>query len=92
MPSRKTGQKFASFPTVWIRILSGRGAADFECHSDEPLRIASHPACCQVRETARQLLDSASICWTEVFVGGTSAVKAALSAGLAVAAFPYRLA
>lgn len=65
---------------------------DFEHRMGEPLRIASHPSSCLVREVATRLLDAASIRWTEVFVGGTSAVTAALSAGLAVAAFPCRLA
>lgn len=67
-------------------------SSDFEHHAGEPLRIASHPSCCTVREVATRLLDAASIPWNEVFVGGTSAVTAALSAGLAVAAFPCRLA
>jgi DNA-binding transcriptional LysR family regulator len=67
-------------------------SADFEHHAGEPLRLASHPPCCAVREVATRLLDGAAIPWTEVFVGGTSAVTAALSAGLAVAAFPCRLA
>lgn len=65
---------------------------EFEHHAGEPLRIASHLSCCTVREVATRLLDGAAIPWSEVFVGGTSAVTAALSAGLAVAAFPYRLA
>jgi DNA-binding transcriptional LysR family regulator len=67
-------------------------SSDFEHHAGEPLPLASHPPCCTVREVATRLLDGASIPWTEVFVGGTSAVTAALSAGLAVAAFPCRLA
>lgn len=67
-------------------------SADFEHHAGEPLPLASHPSCCTVREVATRLLDAASIPWTEVFIGGTSAVTAALSAGLAVAAFPCRLA
>ncbi|MFT4177959.1 MAG: LysR family transcriptional regulator [Thermomonas sp.] len=67
-------------------------SSDFEHRAGEPLRIASHPSCCTVREVATRLLDAASIPWNEVFVGGTSAVTAALSAGLAVAAFPCRLA
>jgi len=67
-------------------------SADFEHHAGEPLPLASHPSCCAVREVATRLLDGAAIPWTEVFIGGTSAVTAALSAGLAVAAFPCRLA
>ncbi|WP_374628196.1 LysR family transcriptional regulator [Pannonibacter indicus] len=64
----------------------------FEHHAGEPLRIASHPSVCTVREVAVHLLNGAGIPWVEVFVGGTTAVIAALSAGLAVAAFPCRLA
>jgi len=67
-------------------------SADFEHRAGEPLPLASHPPCCTVRETATRLLDGAAIPWTDVFIGGTSAVTAALSAGLAVAAFPCRLA
>lgn len=65
---------------------------NFEHHINEPLRIASHLPSCVVRDVATRLLDDASLPWNEVFVGGTSAVSAALSAGLAVAAFPCRLA
>lgn len=65
---------------------------DFEHHAGEPLRIANHPASCPFREVARRLLEGASVPWMEVFVGGTPAVAAALSAGLAVGAFPRRLA
>ncbi|WP_240229551.1 LysR family transcriptional regulator [Devosia lacusdianchii] len=67
-------------------------SADFEHHAGDPLRIASHSPACSVREVATRLLDGASIPWTEAFVGSTSAVTAALSAGLAVAAYPRRLA
>jgi DNA-binding transcriptional LysR family regulator len=48
--------------------------------------------CCAVRDAATRLLDRAGVAWEEVFVGGTAAIGAALSAGLAVAAFPRRLA
>ncbi len=65
---------------------------NFEHRAGEPLPIASHHASCTVREVATRLLDTAQIPWSEVFIGGTSAVTAALSAGLAVAAFPVRLA
>ncbi|CUA96002.1 hypothetical protein [Pannonibacter indicus] len=63
----------------------------FEHHAGEPLRIASHPSVCTVREVAVHLLDGAGTPWVKVFAGGTTAVIAALSAGLAVAAFPCRL-
>lgn len=64
----------------------------FEHRAGDPLPIASHHSSCTVREVATRLLDTAQIPWTEVFIGGTSAVTAALCAGLAVAAFPVRLA
>lgn len=67
-------------------------SADFEHRVGEPLRLANHPPCCKVREVAMRLLDGAQIPWTEAFVGATPAVMAALSAGLAAAAFPRRLA
>lgn len=65
---------------------------DFEHRAGEPLRLAALSPCCAVRDVATQMLDRASIPWIEVFIGGTSAIYAALSAGLAVAAFPCRLA
>jgi DNA-binding transcriptional LysR family regulator len=67
-------------------------APDFVRRSDEPLRLAAMAPCCAVRDAATRLLDRAGIAWQEVFVGGTAAIAAALSAGLAVAAFPRRLA
>lgn len=65
---------------------------DFEHRAGEPLRLAALSPCCAVRDVATQMLDRACIPWIEVFIGGTSAINAALSAGLAVAAFPCRLA
>ncbi len=67
-------------------------APGFEHRTGEPLRLAVTLPCCAVRNVAARLLDRASIAWEEVFVGGTNAIAAALSAGLAVAAFPSRLA
>jgi DNA-binding transcriptional LysR family regulator len=68
-------------------------AAEFDYHEGEPLRLASLSPHCGVREIARQVLEQASIPWTEVFIGGgVAAVVAAISAGLAVGAFPCRLA
>ncbi|WP_292227135.1 hypothetical protein [Brevundimonas sp.] len=67
-------------------------SADFEHRVGESLRLASHPPCCNVREVAMRLLDGVQIPWTEVCVGTTPAVTAALFAGLAAAAFPRRLA
>ncbi len=65
---------------------------DFEHRAGQPLRLAATSPCCAVRDVATRLLDRASIPWEEVFVGGTTAIAAALSAGLAVSAFPRRLA
>jgi DNA-binding transcriptional LysR family regulator len=46
-----------------------------------------------VRTTATQALDAAGIAWVEVFIGGgMTAVGAAVSAGLAIAALPYSVA
>lgn len=67
-------------------------ARDFEHRTGEPLPLAGLSPTCSVRDVAIRLLDRASISWAEVFVGGTAAITAALSAGLAVAPFPRRLA
>ena len=59
------------------------------------VRVLQHPAMNNELERAlveRFKLDRALIAWEEVFIGGTTAIAAALSAGLAVAAFPRRLA
>lgn len=67
-------------------------APGFEHRAGEPLRLVATSPHCAVRDVAIRLLDRAAIVWEEVFVGGTTAIAAALSAGLAVAAFPRRLA
>lgn len=68
-------------------------ASEFALSEGESLRLANLSPQCGVRAVAGQVLDQASIPWTEVFVGGgIGAVIAAISAGLAVAAFPRRLA
>lgn len=64
---------------------------EFEHRADEPLPLAGLSPSCSVRDVAIRLLDRASIRWTEVFVGGTAAIAAALSAGLVVSPFPRRL-
>lgn len=59
----------------------------------KPVRLAALAPCCGVRDIATRALSSAAIEWNEVFVGGGhTAVAAAVSAGLAVAAFSCRLA
>lgn len=65
---------------------------DFEHRAGEPLPLAALSPTCAVRDMAIRLLDRSSIPWTEVFVGGTTAIAAALSAGLAISPFPRRLA
>jgi DNA-binding transcriptional LysR family regulator len=68
-------------------------AQGFNQRSGEPLRLAALAPCCGVRDIATRALSDAGIEWTEVFVGGVhAAVVAAVSAGLAVAAFSCRLA
>jgi DNA-binding transcriptional LysR family regulator len=64
-----------------------------EHREGEPLRLASLATSCCVRTTATQALDAAGIAWIEVFIGGgMTAVGAAVSAGLAIAALPYSVA
>lgn len=65
---------------------------DFVHRADEPLPMAGLSPCCMVRDMAMPLLDRAAIAWSEVFIGGTAAIAAALSAGLVVAPFPRRIA
>ncbi|MBN3817073.1 LysR family transcriptional regulator [Paraburkholderia sp. Se-20369] len=58
-----------------------------------PLRLASLPATSSTRAMALRSLDEATIPWIEAFVGETaSAVYAAVSAGLGVAALMCRIA
>lgn len=65
----------------------------FHQQPEKPLRLAALAPCCGVRDIAIRALSAAGIKWSEVFVGGGhSAVVAAVSAGLAVAAFSCRLA
>ncbi|HWW10987.1 MAG TPA: LysR family transcriptional regulator [Brevundimonas sp.] len=66
---------------------------NLRCRPEEPLRLAALSTECGVRNIATQALDAAGIPWSEVFVGGSSsAVAAAVSAGVAIAVFPLRLA
>ena len=69
----------------------------FVHRAGEPLRLAASSPSCSIRNTATRALDAAGIAWTEVFLGCGSfaisdAVAAAVSAGLATAAFSCRLA
>jgi DNA-binding transcriptional LysR family regulator len=68
-------------------------AQAFEHRQGEPLRLAALAPTCGVRNLATQALDAAGIKWTEVFLGGgSSAVHAAVVAGLAIAPLSYRIA
>ncbi|KAB0614899.1 LysR substrate-binding domain-containing protein [Castellaniella defragrans] len=68
-------------------------APGFHQQPGKPLRLAALAPCCGVRDMALRALAGAGIDWSEVFVGGGhAAVMAAVSAGLAVAAFSCRLA
>lgn len=68
-------------------------APSFHQQPGKPLRLAALAPCCGVRDIATRALVGADIEWSEVFVGGGhAAVVAAVSAGLAVAAFSCRLA
>lgn len=64
----------------------------FERPPGGPLRLASLSPGCGVRDIAARSLQAARIEWVEVFVGGSSGVMAAVSAGVAVAALSCRLA
>lgn len=68
-------------------------APAFHQQPGKALRLAALAPCCGVRDIAVRALAGADIEWNEVFVGGGhAAVMAAVSAGLAVAAFACRLA
>ena len=61
--------------------------------SNKPLPIATMPEPCGVRMMAGELLNKAGIAWTESFAGGgVSAVSAAVTAGVGIAAIANRLA
>jgi DNA-binding transcriptional LysR family regulator len=84
---RRDGEKLANERFGWF------AAPGFEHRCGEPLRLAALAPACRVRDIATRALDDAGVQWTEVFLGGgSSAVLAAVSAGLAVAALSYRVA
>jgi DNA-binding transcriptional LysR family regulator len=67
-------------------------ASNWKHRAGEPLPVATMPEPCGVRIMAGQLLDRASVRWTEIFVGGgVAAVSAAVAAGLGVAALSPRM-
>jgi len=67
-------------------------APTWQHRAGEPLPLATMAEPCGVRALAGQLLDAASVPWTEIFVGGgVAAVAAAVMAGLGVAALAPRM-
>lgn len=84
---RRDGEVLAQERFGWF------ASSGFEHREGEALRLASLAASCGVRNIATRALGAAGVNWIEVFVGGgTAAVIAAVSAGLAVAALAYRVA
>lgn len=84
---RRDGESLSEERFGWF------AAPGFEHREGKPLRLASLAASCGVRNIATRALDAAGVSWAEVFLGGgTAAVTAAVSAGLAVAALARRVA
>lgn len=83
---RRDGEALAQERFGWF------ASPGFEHRQGEALRLASLAVSCGVRNIATRALDAAAVNWIEVFVGGgTAAVIAAVSAGLAVATLAYRV-
>ena len=67
-------------------------APSWQHRAGEPLLLATMAEPCGVRAMAGQLLDTAGLPWTEIFVGGgVAAVAAAVMAGLGIAALAPRM-
>ncbi|MBP6818280.1 MAG: LysR family transcriptional regulator [Ferrovibrio sp.] len=94
------------FDTVIVRLHAGRSGGEllaeekfgwfaaphWQHRAGEPLPLATMAEPCGVRALAGQLLDTAGIAWTEVFVGGgVAAVAAAVMAGVGVSALAPRM-
>lgn len=92
--------------TVIVRFHAGRGdgelladeqfgwfaAPGWQHRAGEPLPLATMAEPCGVRALAGRSLDAAGVPWTEIFVGGgVTAVAAAVTAGLGVAALSPRM-
>lgn len=92
--------------TVIVRLHAGRSdgelladekfgwfaAPAWQHRPGEPLPVATMAEPCGVRVMAGQLLDEAGVSWTEIFVGGgVTAVAAAVTVGLGVAALAPRM-
>jgi DNA-binding transcriptional LysR family regulator len=84
---RRDGEVLAQERFGWF------AAPGFEHKEGDALRLASLAPSCGVRNAATRALDTAGVSWVEVFLGGgTAAITAAVSAGLAVAALAHRVA
>ena len=85
--SRRGGEALAEDQFGWF------ASSTFQWRRGQSLRIANLASPCAVRAAAIRALDAARIPWNEAFVGGgVSAVAAAVSAGVAVAALARRVA
>jgi DNA-binding transcriptional LysR family regulator len=83
---RRDGEVLAQERFGWF------AAPSFEHREGEVVRLASLAASCGVRNIATRALNAAGVNWVEVFTGGgTAAVIAAVSAGLAVGALAHRV-
>jgi DNA-binding transcriptional LysR family regulator len=84
---RQDGEVILSERFGWM------ASRDFSFEPGQPLPLATQAPPCSVRSMAVEALDRAGVAWQEAFVGGGNAtVGAAVSAGLAVAALPLRIA
>lgn len=83
---RTDGEQIAEERFGWF------AAPGWQHRAGEPVPLATMAEPCGVRAMAGQLLDTAGVPWTEVFVGGgVAAVTAAVMAGLGVAALSPRM-
>lgn len=84
---RRDGDVLAKERLGWF------AAPTFEHREGQSIRLAALSPACGVHDVAKRALDAAGIAWTESFLGGgSSAVMAAVSAGLAIAPFSPRVA
>lgn len=84
---RRDGTVLCPEPIGWF------ASANHEYRKGRPIRLVHLSPHCSVSNLAAQVLTDAGIPWIEAFSGGgVSAVIAAISAGLGIAAFPRRLA
>jgi DNA-binding transcriptional LysR family regulator len=84
---RRRGEVLAKDTFGWF------AAPSFTYRRGQPVRLASLSPECGVRDMAIRALDAAGIAWIEAFHGrSSSAVRAGVAAGLAVAALSYRVA